>query len=190
MSNKKIVKNREAFSNVTFTPKFMQGRFEPDTSTTLFGTQYALPFGVAPVGLTGLMWPEAEKILARAAGQYRIPYSLSTVATEVAAEMGLDGIVVSNHGARQCDGLAAPLDVLTAIKKAAGDDMSVIYDSGVRTGLDIIRALAMGADFVMMGRPFMYGVAALGEAGGAHAIEILRDDLKEQYDPIRLCSNR
>jgi len=266
-----IKRNREAFSNVTFTPKFMQGRFEPDTSTTLFGTQYALPFGVAPVGLTGLMWPEAEKILARAAGQYRIPYSLSTVATEapeaigpladgmgwfqlypphqeslrqdllkrakdsgfttllvtadvpigstrerqrragvtvppkitplkavreewdgpivlkgildpeqakVAAEMGLDGIVVSNHGARQCDGLAAPLDVLTAIKKAAGDDMSVIYDSGVRTGLDIIRALAMGADFVMMGRPFMYGVAALGEAGGAHAIEILRDDLK------------
>jgi L-lactate dehydrogenase (cytochrome) len=95
-----------------------------------------------------------------------------------AADMGLDGIVVSNHGARQCDGLAAPLDVLIEIKKAVGDDMSVIYDSGVRSGLDIIRALALGADFVMMGRPFMYGVGALGEAGGAHAIEILRDDLK------------
>ena len=61
-----------------------------------------------------------------------------------------------------------------------GDDFKEIFDSGVRTGLDIIRALALGADFVLLGRPFMYGVAALGEAGGAHAIEILCDDLKNK----------
>ena len=83
-----VQRNRDAFSKVTLTPKFMQGQFEPETSTTQFGVEYALPFGVAPVGLTGLMWPEAEKILARAAAKYRIPYSLSTVATESPETIG------------------------------------------------------------------------------------------------------
>lgn len=95
-----------------------------------------------------------------------------------AAAIGLDGIVVSNHGGRQCDGTPAALHQLPKIKQVVGDDMKVLYDSGVRTGLDVIRALALGADFVMLGRPFMYGVAALGEVGAGHAIEILRDDLK------------
>ncbi|RVU82733.1 alpha-hydroxy-acid oxidizing protein [Leucothrix sargassi] len=321
-----VQRNRDAFSAITMTPEFMKGVFQPDTKTTLFGVENSMPFGVAPVGFTGLMWPEAEKILAKAAAKHRIPYSLSTVATESpetigplvdgmgwfqlypphraelrqdllkrakdsgfttlivtadvpsgsrrerqtragvtvppkvdlrmmyhvairpvwalatlrygqpafrtlekyldakdmqnmtafmgkelggtldwdylaqvrkewdgpivlkgilsvndalkAQQMGIDGVVVSNHGGRQFDGAPAAIAVLPKVKAAVGEGMAVILDSGVRSGLDITRAIALGADFVLMGRPFMYGVAALGEAGGNHAMEILSEDFK------------
>ena len=65
--------NRTAFSDVRFRPKFMQGEFEPDIRTTLFGTEYAAPFGVAPVGMNSLGWPGTDRILAKAAAKHRIP---------------------------------------------------------------------------------------------------------------------
>jgi len=321
-----VKRNREAFSSILMTPEFMKGDLIPQVKTTLFGVEYAQPFGVAPVGFTGLMWPEAEKIIAKAAAKYGIPYSLSTVATETpetigpltqgkgwfqlypphrkelrqdllkrakasgfttlivtadvptgsrrerqtragvsvppkrdlrmiyhaairpqwtmatlrygepafrtlqkyldakdmqnmtafmakelagtldwqylrevrqewdgpillkgvltveqavqAQQAGLDGVVVSNHGGRQLDSAPASIDMLPAIKAAVGDNMAVLLDSGVRTGLDIARAIALGADFVLLGRPFMFGVAALGDQGGEHVIEILSEDLK------------
>ena len=84
-----VRRNREALSAVTLIPQFMKGEFEPDISTALFGIRYAAPLGVSPVGLTALMWPQAEQILARTAAKYRFPYSLSTAATE-APEPPLD----------------------------------------------------------------------------------------------------
>ncbi|MGK0172532.1 MAG: L-lactate dehydrogenase (cytochrome) [Gammaproteobacteria bacterium] len=321
-----VRRNVEAFSKVSLVPQFMKGEFEPNIVTELFGVEYAAPFGVSPVGLTGLMWPQAERILARTAAKYRIPYGLSTVATESpetigpiangmgwfqlypprnptlrqdllrrakeagfttllvtvdvpagsrrerqvkagvgvppkitplmlwrtalrpwwalatlnagmprfrgleqylasanmqdmaafiraelngtvdwdymkavrdewdgpvlvkgvmdvaeaeqAVNIGLDGVVVSNHGARQFDGAPASISVLPDIAAAVGQKTTIIVDSGVRTGLDIARALALGADFVMLGRAFMFGVAALGERGGDHVFEILNADLK------------
>ena len=95
-----------------------------------------------------------------------------------AQKAGLDGVIVSNHGGRQFDAAPTSIDMLPLLKAAVGDQMSVLLDSGVRSGLDIARAIALGADFVLMGRPFMYGVAALGEAGGDHTIEILSEDLR------------
>lgn len=320
-----LKRNVEAMHDVRLTPTFLKGRFDPAIETELFGTKYAAPFGIAPVGLTGLMWPGAEGILARTAARFRIPYSLSTVATETpetigamaagmgwfqlypprspeirkdlldrarnsgfttllvtadvptgstrerqaragvsvppkitpimiyrcairphwslatlrhgmprfravekyvaakdlanmtafigqglggtldwdylrevrrewdgaivvkglldvadvkrALEEGVDGIGVSNHGARQMDGAPAPITVLPRIKDVVGDRAKIVFDSGVRSGLDIARALALGADFVLLGRAFMYAVAALGEAGGDHAAALLRDDL-------------
>jgi isopentenyl diphosphate isomerase/L-lactate dehydrogenase-like FMN-dependent dehydrogenase len=97
---------------------------------------------------------------------------------ERAVELGLDGVLVSNHGARQFDGAPAAIDVLPEIARAVGGRAAVLFDSGIRTGLDIARALARGADFVLAGRAFMLGVAALGEAGGAHVAELLAADLK------------
>ncbi|MGI9334538.1 MAG: alpha-hydroxy acid oxidase [Gammaproteobacteria bacterium] len=340
-------RNREAFASVTLTPNFMRGPVEPDVQTSLFGMSYAVPFGVAPVGLTGLMWPGAERILARTAARFRMPYALSTVATQApetigrltdgmgwfqlypprrvelrrdllkrardagfttllvtvdvptgsrrerqkragvdlpprltpallyrcavrpswtiatlragkprfagldkyldtgdsrellafvrrefnfavdwdylravreewdgpmavkgvldvaqaceAAALGVDGVVVSNHGGRQFDGAPAALSVLPAIAAAVGGRARVLLDSGVRSGLDIARALALGADFVLLGRAFMYGVAALGEQGGNHVAEILIDDLKNNMVQLgcrtpnelsqRLCSS-
>ena len=321
-----LQRNLDALAAVTLTPRFMRGEFEPDLRTSLFGVDYNLPFGVAPLGLTGLMWPRTEIILAEAAGRHRIPFSLSTVATETpetigplangmgwfqlypprkpeirrdllkraadsgfttvmvtadvpapsqrerqrraevsvpprrtlktywraairptwslatlrhgeprfrmlekyssASDMaqaslfvsqnlggtldwdyleavreewpgklmvkgvlneeearecvrrGMDGIVVSNHGARQFDGAPASIDALPGIAAAVGKDTTIVFDSGVRGGLDICRALALGADFVLLGRAFMFAVSALGDAGGEHVIELLRADLR------------
>ena len=319
-------RNRDGLARITLRPRFLKGPLEPDTSTTLFGQRYEAPFGVAPVGLTGLIWPRAEQILAQTARKYSFPYTLSTVATQTpetigplagemgwfqlypprrkeiradllqrvrdagfrtlvltvdipapsrrermsraglempprltprfiaqaavcpewtyetlreglpslkglhkyagtmqmaglsefvrqhiggtlswqymaevrelwagplvikgilhpadaveAIRLGADGIQVSNHGGRQFDGNPAAIDTLPPIVEAVKGRAAVIFDSGVRSGLDIIRALALGADFVMLGRAFMFGVAAFGRTGGDHAAEILLADLK------------
>jgi lactate 2-monooxygenase len=82
-----------------------------------------------------------------------------------AAQRGLDGIVVSNHGGRQVDGAIGSLDALPAIAEAAGDDLTILFDSGVRSGSDVIKALALGADAVCLGRPYIWGLALEGQAG-------------------------
>ena len=94
-----------------------------------------------------------------------------------AAAMGVDGIMVSNHGARQLDRAPAPIEVLPAIHAAVGDKMTVMYDGGIRRGSDVITALCLGARFVFVGRPTLYGVAAGGCAGAAHALGIFRNEI-------------
>lgn len=321
-----LLRNREGLANVTLLPRFMKGRLVPKLETNLFGKSYQVPFGVAPIGLTGLIWPQAEKILATTAHKYGFPYCLSTVATqtpeiigplvgqmgwfqlyaphekavrddllkraktsgfhtlvvtadvpapsrrermsraglqmpprltprfivqgmlhphwslgtlkeglpslktlekyaeskemaglatfvrkkiggtlsweylkevrdlwdghlvikgllhpadaEKALEIGVDGIQVSNHGARQFDGTPAAIDALPPIVEQVNGRAAILFDSGIRSGLDIIRALALGADFVLLGRAFMFGVAAFGNDGGDHVTEILLADLK------------
>ena len=345
-----IDRNLQRLSEVTLVPRFMMGELNPDLSTSLLGVNYRAPFGVSPVGLSGLMWPGAEKILARTAAKYRIPYGLSTVATqtpetigplasdmgwfqlyppredglrddilkrardngfetlvvtadvplssrrertsraglrmppkitagfvyealkhpawtwntlrnglprlrtiekyaqskdlgalatfvgqnmggtlswdylkeiregwdgplilkgvlhpddaEEAISAGVDGIQVSNHGARQFDGTPGAIDSLPSIVERVNGRVAILFDSGVRSGLDIIRALALGADFVLLGRAFLMGVAALGARGGDHTVEILMADLKvnmanlgcetiaqvKENDTVRLCT--
>ncbi|MCB1510521.1 MAG: alpha-hydroxy-acid oxidizing protein [Hyphomicrobiaceae bacterium] len=328
-----MARNEAAFQQITLTPRLMRGEFTPELETELFGRRYAAPFGVSPVGLTGLMWPGAEQILAATAARYRIPYGLSTVATQapetigaIAGDMGwfqlypprdpgirrdllarakaagfttllvtadvptgstrerqrragvtvppkmtalmlwrcairpewtaatiaaggrprfrglekyvsatdlqnmsafigqglggtldwnyleevrrewdgpivvkgilsvadardalafgVEGIGVSNHGARQCDGTPAAIDALPRIAEIAAGRSKIVFDSGVRTGLDICRALALGADFVLLGRAFMYGVAALGAAGGDHVAQLLMNDLANNMSQL------
>lgn len=321
-----LEKNREALRQITFLPRFCQGALQAQTETTLFGQIYQAPIGIAPVGLTGLMWPRVERHLAATANRQHIPYCLSTVATETpevvgplagemgwfqlypprdaylrdsllqrakdagfrvlvvtadvpmasrrertkraglamppritprmlwqgithpvwshqtlrhglprlrtvehytnnnnirfvsgfvgnrlggtldwdycrtlkdiwegpvvlkgilhpqdaakAVEIGLDGVYVSNHGGRQFNGAPAAITALPAIVEAVAGRVPVLFDSGIRTGLDVMRALSLGADFVLTGRPFVYGVAALGRYGADHAAHIFIDDLK------------
>ena len=320
-----VARNRDALDSITLVPRLLQGVMQTDVSTNLFGETYSVPFGIAPVGLTGLLWPRTEHILATTAARHQIPYCLSTVATETpevigeaasgmgwfqlypprrreirdqllqraraagfrvlvvtadvptgsrrerqrragvhvppkinlrtlyhcairprwtlevllkgqprfrtledyadkadmqhmtsfigrelggsldwdylgelcdewegpvivkgilepaqaqqAVSVGVDGIVVSNHGGRQFDGAPASIQQLPAIRRAVGDDTRILFDSGVRTGLDIARGLALGADFILLGRAFVYAVAALGSRGGDHAFNILQQDL-------------
>jgi isopentenyl diphosphate isomerase/L-lactate dehydrogenase-like FMN-dependent dehydrogenase len=94
-----------------------------------------------------------------------------------ACEAGMDGIVVSNHGGRQVDGAVASLDMLPEIVAAVGDRTEVLFDSGIRTGADIVKALALGAKAVLLGRPYVYGLALGGEAGVRHAIRSILADL-------------
>ncbi|MBT6566866.1 MAG: alpha-hydroxy-acid oxidizing protein [Candidatus Puniceispirillum sp.] len=96
-----------------------------------------------------------------------------------AVKMGVDGLVVSNHGGRQLDAAPQPLAQLAGIRAAVGDDVPLIVDSGIQSGLDVVRALAKGADFVMIGRAFMYAVAALGKKGGDHAADILLEEVRD-----------
>jgi L-lactate dehydrogenase (cytochrome)/(S)-mandelate dehydrogenase len=93
------------------------------------------------------------------------------------AELGCDGIIVSNHGARQLDQAPASLEVLPAVRAAVGDRLTVMLDSGVRRGANILIALCLGAKFVFMGRPTLYGAAAGGIAGVNKAISIFRGEI-------------
>ena len=316
-------RNRSALLDVELLPQLMKGVIEPDTRTTLFGVEHAAPIGVAPLGMSGLIWPGADQALARTARANGFPHVLSTVATttpedvgplagdmgwfqlypprddalrsdlldrvegplphardrcgcaegqptraatqgphscttenhprlmwqsvthpawsmavlrhgiprfrtieqyldgtslasvagfvgaslggslsfdyvaEVRAwtgnivvkgildpadarrsiDVGADAIWVSNHGGRQLEASPAAISCLPAIAAEIGDEVPVLFDSGVRSGADIARAISLGADFVFAGRPFYFGLGALGADGAGHAYEILHDGL-------------
>ena len=95
-----------------------------------------------------------------------------------AAELGVDGIVVSNHGARQLDTAPSSLEMLPAIKAAVGDRIAILLDSGFRRGSDIVIALALGANFVFLGRAALYGVAAFGLPGARRGIAIIQQEIE------------
>ena len=95
----------------------------------------------------------------------------------MAAERGMDGIVVSNHGGRQVDGAVGALDALPGIVDAVGEAMPVLFDSGIRTGSDVLKALALGARAVLLGRPYIYGLALAGEEGVRHVIRCVLAEL-------------
>jgi L-lactate dehydrogenase (cytochrome) len=94
-----------------------------------------------------------------------------------AAGRGVDGIVVSNHGGRQVDGAVASIDALPVIADAAGDDLAVLFDSGVRSGTDVLKALALGADAVCLGRPYIWGLALGGQAGVETVLKMVLAEL-------------
>ncbi len=325
-----LARNRAALDEVLFRPAILHGEFEPQLATRFLGQDYALPLGIAPVGMSGLIWPDAERLLAQAAKRQGIPYTLSTVASQTPEDLaphigdnawfqlypprdkairqdilkraqaagfstlvltvdipvasrrerqvrsglttpprltprilsqvamrprwalgmarmgmprmrliddyadkvtglstnahagyqlrtapdwdylqwlrdhwqgplivkgvmraedatrletaGVDAIWVSNHAGRQFDAAPAPIEVLADIRAATS--LPLIMDSGVETGLDILRALSQGADLVMMGRGFHYALAALGAAGPDHLIDLLTKDMAANMGQI------
>ena len=95
-----------------------------------------------------------------------------------AVAAGMDGLVISNHGGRQLDAVPPSIRRLPDVRSKVGDNFTLMVDSGVRSGLDIARAITCGADFVLLGRAFMFGVAALGSKGGDHVVSVLKDELE------------
>lgn len=326
-------KNTAELREVELKPTYLSQHTRSDMKTELFGHIYDAPFGIAPVGLQGLMWPNAPEILAKAAHQHNIPFILSTVTTssierigeltegkfwfqlyhpaentlrddllaraeaagcdvlcilcdvpsfgfrprdirnglamppkmtlsnmlqilgkpewalktlyygqpsfanlqkympkglnmgqlgaymnqtfsgrvnevkiseirdkwkgklvlkgvaseqdtEMAIKLGLDGIIVSNHGGRQLDAGQSTIKSLTPIIEKYKGQIKIMMDSGLRSGPDIARTLASGAEFTFMGRSFMYGVAALGNEGGNHTISMLKTQLQQVMEQV------
>jgi L-lactate dehydrogenase (cytochrome) len=112
---------------------------------------------------------------------------LSKEDVALAREHGAEGVILSNHGGRQLDYAAAPLNVLPQIVDQAGE-MTVIVDGGIRRGTDVLKALAMGAHFVLVGRPFLYAVSVGGEAAVRHAIKLLTEELDRDMGLLGLTS--
>ena len=103
-----------------------------------------------------------------------------------AQDCGVDGIVVSNHGGRQVDGAVAALDALVEVREAVGPETTVLMDSGIRRGADVLKALALGAHAVLLGRPYAYGLAVGGQAGVEAVIRHLIRGRAERVTPGEL----
>lgn len=326
-------KNTAEIRDVELLPYYLSKHTGSTMKTNLFGQTYDAPFGIAPVGLQGLMWPNSPEILAKAAFEHNIPFILSTVTTssiervaeitegkawfqlyhptenslrddiikradaaecpvlvilcdvptfgfrprdirnglamppkmnikniiqvfgrphwalqtlkygqpnfqtlkpympknldlkqlgkfmdqtfsgrlneekikpirdmwkgklvlkgvaneadaEKAIKLGLDGVIVSNHGGRQLDAGESTIKPLSRIAEKYGNKITVMMDSGLRSGPDVARSLASGAAFTFMGRSFMYGVSALGKKGGDHTISLLKTELQQVMEQI------
>lgn len=335
--NINIKRNTDEIRQVQLQPTYLKNYGNASLETELFGKKYSVPFGIAPVGLQGLMWPNAPEILAKAAFKHNLPFVLSTVTTssieriaeitegnywfqlynpaedwlrqdiltraeqsgcdvlvvlcdvptfgyrpkeirnglamppqmnmrnvfqvlgkprwametlkhgqpgfavmekymengmsikqlgkwmnatfsgrlnaekikpirdqwkgklvlkgvaseadaEEAVKLGFDGIIVSNHGGRQLDAGESTIKPLQQIIPKYKDKLTVMLDSGVRSGPDIARVMSCGADFTFMGRSFMYGVGALGDKGGDQVIEMLKMQLQQVMEQV-CCEN-
>lgn len=328
-----LLRNSSELREVQLKPNYLRKHSGSSLKTKLFGIEYDAPFGIAPIGLQGLMWPNAPEILAKAAFEHNIPFILSTVTTtsieraseltegkawfqlyhptenslrddiirraehaecpvlvilcdvptfgfrprdirnglamppkmnlknilqvlgrphwalktlkhgqpnfetlkpympkgldlrqlgkfmdqtfsgrlneekikpirdmwkgklvlkgvaseydaEEAMRLGIDGIIVSNHGGRQLDAGQSTIKPLSTIAEKYGDQIEVMMDSGLRSGPDVARAIASGAKFTFMGRSFMYGVSALGNKGGNHTMSLLKTELKQVMEQL------
>ena len=129
-------------------------------------------------------WDEVAKYRERWKGPLVVKGILHPADAEKCVALGVDGIVVSNHGGRQVEGLPAPVDVLPAIARAASGRARLMLDSGIRSGLDVARAVALGADMAFAGKAFLWGLGALGEEGPSHVIDLMIDEMKSAFGQI------
>jgi (S)-mandelate dehydrogenase len=151
-------------------PRFenIVGFMPPEARSARAGVAY-LPRLLTP----DLTWDDVAWIRTAWPRKLVLKGVLNVADAQRAADLGCDGIVLTNHGGRQLDGCVAPIEVLPGIARAVGDRVVIIVDSGFRRGTDVVKALALGAHAVMVGAATLYGLAAGGEAGARHALGIL-----------------
>jgi L-lactate dehydrogenase (cytochrome) len=165
--------NGVGIANYFEDPVFREGLEKPPEDDVGAATGHFLGIQANP----SLNWDDLEWLRQ----QTRLPIVVKGIqhaddAREAAAR-GLDGIVVSNHGGRQVDGAIGSLDALPAIAEAAGDDLAILFDSGIRSGSDAIKALALGADAVCLGRPYVWGLALEGQQGVETVLKMVLAEL-------------
>jgi L-lactate dehydrogenase (cytochrome) len=140
--------------NVNSLSRWIQGQFDP-----------------------ALSWKDVEWIRSLWPGKLIIKGVLEVEDAKLATASGANALVVSNHGGRQLDGAPSSISALPKIADAVGGEIEVMFDSGIRSGQDVMRALALGARSCLIGRSYIYGLGAGGEAGVTRAIELIRDEL-------------
>lgn len=133
-------------------------------------------------------WADVARLKRQWNGPMLVKGVLNAKDALAAAEVGADGVVISNHGGRQLDGAPATISVLPSIADALGGKLTLLVDSGFRRGTDIVKALALGADAVLLGRATLYGLAAAGEAGARRAVHILQDEVDRTLALLGVCS--
>ena len=129
-------------------------------------------------------WDELAQYRDRWKGALVVKGILHPGDAEKAVALGVDGILVSNHGGRQIEALPPPIDCLPAIVRAVGDRATVLMDSGIRSGTDVARALALGASAALAGKAFLWGLGALGNEGPRHVIDLLIDELQSALGQV------
>lgn len=134
-----------------------------------------------------LDWGKIAKLKEMWGGKVILKGILDAEDARMAAKVGADAIVVSNHGGRQLDGALSSIRMLPQILDAVGDEVEVHLDSGIRSGQDVLKALAMGAKGTMIGRAFVYGLGAMGQQGVTTALEVIQ---KELDTTMALCGER
>lgn len=152
------------FANFTaLTPEEVKG-----AATTRIGTLFD----------HSLNWADVEKLRARWHGPLLLKGPIGPADARRALDLGVNGFHLSNHGGRQLDRCAAPLDLLPPLRAAVGDDVPIALDSGVRSGADVAMAIALGADIAFIGRSYVYAVAAAGQRGVEHLLRLYTDQLR------------
>jgi lactate 2-monooxygenase len=165
--------NRQGLANYLTDPAFLAGLTRsPDEDPGAAVLHWAQMFPNP-----GLRWEDLPFLREHWDGPIVLKGIVSADDARLAAEHGVDGIVVSNHGGRQVDGAIGALDALPAIVAAVGDRLTVLFDSGVRCGADVVKALALGAQAVLIGRPVLYGLALGGQPGAEHVLRCLLAEL-------------
>jgi L-lactate dehydrogenase (cytochrome) len=139
------------------------------------------------MGRDGLNWEHVELMRKIWKGNLVLKGVLSRHDVRIARESGVNGIMVSNHGGRQLDGTISPFRALPGAVAEAGN-MTIMMDSGIRRGTDVLKALAMGAHFVFVGRPFLYAASIAGEAGVRHAAKLLREEISRNMAMLGVSS--
>ncbi|THH35117.1 alpha-hydroxy-acid oxidizing protein [Aliishimia ponticola] len=155
---------RREFGNIV-------GHVDGITDTSQLGAWTAEQFDPS------LDWGKIEKLMEQWGGKVILKGILDAEDAKMAAKLGADAIVVSNHGGRQLDGALSSIRMLRPILDAVGDDVEVHLDSGIRSGQDVLKALAMGAKGTYIGRAFIYGLGAMGQKGVQTALEVIQKEL-------------
>ena len=140
-------------------------------------TGFETPASLSDVTDNSLTWRDLEWLRGHTALPILVKGILTAEDAVLATEAGVDGIVVSNHGGRQLDGVAASLDALPEVVEAAGDRAEILLDGGVRRGTDVVKALALGARAVLVGRAALYGLAVAGAEGVERVLTLLREEV-------------
>jgi isopentenyl diphosphate isomerase/L-lactate dehydrogenase-like FMN-dependent dehydrogenase len=160
----------------------------PDVTVAALGRGNVTPVEAFAQMSASVSWHDIERLSSMADLPVVVKGVLTAEDAALACEHGAAAIVVSNHGGRQLDGVAATIDALPEVVEAVGGRVEVLVDGGVRRGTDVVRALALGAKAVLAGRAPLWGLAADGEAGARGVLELLRDEIRLALQLVGCCT--